>query len=179
MERAWPSGVDVVCIASTRLTCCDVVLALWIEHGGGMTVVRFGGGDREDQVEVGGLEEGWRKLDGEQGPKVIAGGSTQSPWLRSRNTHIIEGEGTVLSEGDVVASRQVVQAEMEEALVGERKDRNEDGADVRFGDDSGRDGSEIWENRQAVEATKNAEQIDYTTVLCKHSRCARQLRQDE
>lgn len=49
MERAWLSGVDVVCIASTRLVCCDVVSALWIEHGGGTRVVRVDGdGSHED-----------------------------------------------------------------------------------------------------------------------------------
>jgi hypothetical protein len=60
---------------------------------------------------------------------------------------------------------------MEGALVGEREDRNEEEADVKFGDDS----RKVWETDKAVEATKNAEQIDYTMVLCKHSRCARQI----
>ena len=59
MERAWLSVVGgVVCIASTRVTCCDVVLALWMEHGGGMREVRVeGGGGHEDHVEEIG---GWR-----------------------------------------------------------------------------------------------------------------------
>jgi hypothetical protein len=59
MERAWLSSVEgVVCIASTWLTCCDVVLALWIEHGGGMRAVRVEGGvDHEDQVQYWRLEE--------------------------------------------------------------------------------------------------------------------------
>jgi hypothetical protein len=48
---------------------------------------------RKARVECGGGLE-----DRGQGPKVIAGGSAQSPWLRSRNTaRIIEGEGTLLS----------------------------------------------------------------------------------
>jgi len=44
-----------------RLVCCDVVLAPWMEHGGGMREARVGGGgdsgDHEDQVEwsVGGM----------------------------------------------------------------------------------------------------------------------------
>lgn len=35
-----------------RLECCDVVLAPWMERGGGMRVARVeGGGDHDDQVE--------------------------------------------------------------------------------------------------------------------------------
>ena len=146
MERAWPSVVEgVVCIAST---CCDVVLALWIEHGGRMREVRVEGGD--DHKRPGGGVRG--KLDGSwmegKGQKVIAGGSAQSPWLRLRNTHIIEGEGTVLSEGDVVASRQVFKRRWKGPLW-ERKDRNENEADVKFGDESRRNGSKVWEKQRS------------------------------
>lgn len=95
-------------------------------------------------MEVGGTLE-----EVGQGPEVIAGGSTQSPWLRLRNTQIIEGEGTVLSEGDVVASRQVFKRRWKRPLWEREEDRNEDGTDVKFGDDSRRNGSETWENRQS------------------------------
>lgn len=95
-----------------RLEYCDVVLALWMEHGGVMREVRVeGGGDHEDQVES-------RRKDRGQGPKVIAGGSAQSPWLRSRNTTRISGGACMLlSEGDVVASRQKLQVEMEGPML--------------------------------------------------------------
>ena len=94
-----------------RLECCDVVLAPWMEHGGVMREARVeGGGDHEDKVESGRTEG--------KGQKVIAGGSAQSPWLRSRKTtRISEGACMLLSEGDVVASRQKMQVEMEGPLL--------------------------------------------------------------
>ena len=86
-----------------------------------------GGGDHEDQVESG-VRGVWREGKGQKG---IAGGSAQSPRLRSRNTTgINEGEGTVLSEGDVVALRQT-SSEDGRALV-EEKVGNEDEAGIEI-----------------------------------------------
>lgn len=92
-----------------------------------------------------------------QGPKVIAGGSTQSPWLRLRNTQIIEGEGMVLSEGDVVASGQVFKWRWKRPLWEREEDRNEDEADVKFGHHSRTNGGETWENRQSCWSNQKME----------------------
>jgi len=114
---------------SVHSTICGyVVVALWVEHGGGMREERVeGGGDHENQVESG-VRGVWREGKGQKG---IAGGSAQSPRLRSRNTTgINEGEGTVLSEGDVVALRQT-SSEDGRALV-EEKVGNEDEAGIEI-----------------------------------------------
>lgn len=37
----------------------------------------------------------------------------------------------------------------------------------------------FWRTNRAFEATRNAEQNDYTMVMRKHGRCARRLWQDE
>jgi hypothetical protein len=103
MERAWLSVVGgVVCIASTGFTCCDVVLALWIEHGRRMREVRFkGSGDHEDQVRV---EEGRMEGKGQRSSRVA---QRSRPGYAQGTPRLLRGKGMVLSEGDVVASRQV------------------------------------------------------------------------
>lgn len=70
----------------------------------------------------------------------------------------------LLSEGDVVASRQIASGDGR-ALV-EEGIRNEDEANVKFGEDSRRDRREVLGTNKAFEATKkNAEQNDYTMVI--------------
>jgi hypothetical protein len=130
MERAWLSVVGgVVCIASTRLTCCDVVLALWIEHGGGMRVVRVA--ITKTRWRVGGS---WMEGKGRKLSRVAQHSRPGYAWGIPR---LLRGKyGTFRGRcGGIEAS---IQVEMEEALVGEREDRNEDEADVKFGDDSRR-----------------------------------------
>jgi len=69
----------------------------------------------------------------------------------------------LLSGGDVVASRQGASGDGR-ALV-EEGIRNEDEASVKFGDDSRGDRREVWGNKRAFEATKTAEQNDYTMAI--------------
>jgi hypothetical protein len=96
-----------------------------------------------------------------QGPKVIAGGSAQSPRLRSRNTtHINEGEVTLLSEGDVVVSRQNLKRRMVWGRCWREGHWKRRGSRCEIrGRYEERKKGKIGRTDKAVGATKNAEQI--------------------
>jgi hypothetical protein len=131
-----------------------------MEHGGMREVRVEGGGGHEHHVKVlrrvGGVMD-----DGGQGLKVIAGGSAQSPRLRSSETPILlRWKGRYFPramwwvfkrrwKGPLLAREKIGTKTKQMRNLEIRREMG-----MKFG-----------RTDKAVEATKNAEQIDYNIVV--------------
>jgi len=130
--------------------CCDVVIALWIEHGDGMRKVRVeDGGDSYDQVEC------WRREGKGQKSSRVA--------QRSRPGYARETQ-PILMRGKVRYFPRAMwgteaKFEMERTLVEEKLVGNEDEAEVEFGDDLGEMGGEQTRWSKMVGVTKMQNEV--------------------